>query len=206
MTGARVVRVEGPEGVSLAGDPAARGHAPPAISASTRSASAAKSRCEPVCTCRSRSIAAPVVHFGLGDATGAEVARITWPNGVLQSEFDLAADAAIAASQRLKGSCPWLFAWNGTRDGFRHRLHLALTARPAHQRAGDGRRADDGGLGQHSRRSARSPERRVRPAHHRRVVGDALLRSRLAAGRRSSRRGRRCSSTSGSPCRRRGSA
>jgi Tfp pilus assembly protein PilF len=58
-------------------------------------------------------IAAPVVHFGLGDATRAEVARITWPNGILQSEFDLGADTAIAASQRLKGSCPWLFAWNG---------------------------------------------------------------------------------------------
>jgi tetratricopeptide (TPR) repeat protein len=63
-------------------------------------------------------IAAPVVHFGLGDATGAEVARLTWPNGFLQSEFELAADAAIGASQRLKGSCPWLFAWNGTGMSF----------------------------------------------------------------------------------------
>jgi hypothetical protein len=63
-------------------------------------------------------IAAPVVHFGLGEAARAEVARITWPNGVLQSEFDLGADRAIAASQRLKGSCPWLFAWNGREMGF----------------------------------------------------------------------------------------
>jgi hypothetical protein len=63
-------------------------------------------------------IAAPVVHFGLGDAAAAEVARITWPNGVLQSEFALASNASIAASQRLKGSCPWLFAWNGRDMGF----------------------------------------------------------------------------------------
>ena len=63
-------------------------------------------------------IGAPVVHFGLGEATSAEVARITWPNGFLQSEFDLAANASIGASQRLKGSCPWLFAWNGTTMGF----------------------------------------------------------------------------------------
>jgi Tfp pilus assembly protein PilF len=63
-------------------------------------------------------IAAPVVHFGLGDATTAEVARITWPNGVLQSEFALASNASIGASQRLKGSCPWLFAWNGREIGF----------------------------------------------------------------------------------------
>ena len=33
-------------------------------------------------------IAAPVVHFGLGTRTSIEVARIVWPNGVLQSEFD----------------------------------------------------------------------------------------------------------------------
>jgi FG-GAP-like repeat/ASPIC and UnbV len=63
-------------------------------------------------------IASPVVHFGLGDATRAEVARITWPNGVLQSEFDLEADRTIAASQRLKGSCPWLFAWDGSEMRF----------------------------------------------------------------------------------------
>ena len=63
-------------------------------------------------------IAAPVAHFGLGEATRAEVARITWPNGFLQSEFDLAADAPVSATQRLKGSCPWLFAWNGTEMRF----------------------------------------------------------------------------------------
>lgn len=63
-------------------------------------------------------IAAPVVHFGLGDATRAEVTRIMWPNGVLQSEFDVAADTTMSASQRLKGSCPWLFAWNGREMGF----------------------------------------------------------------------------------------
>jgi hypothetical protein len=65
-----------------------------------------------------QAIGAPVVHFGLGEAATVEVARITWPNGVLQSEFGLAADAAVGASQRLKGSCPWLFAWNGREMGF----------------------------------------------------------------------------------------
>ena len=65
-----------------------------------------------------QAIASPVVHFGLGEAAAVEVARITWPNGVLQSEFDLASNTTIGASQRLKGSCPWLFAWNGTEMGF----------------------------------------------------------------------------------------
>lgn len=58
-------------------------------------------------------IESPVVHVGLGEAPQAEVVRIFWPNGTIQSEFDLRADTAVTASQRLKGSCPWLFAWNG---------------------------------------------------------------------------------------------
>ena len=63
-------------------------------------------------------IESPIVHVGLGDARSAEVIRIGWPNGVLQSEFDREAGATIAASQRLKGSCPWLFAWNGREMAF----------------------------------------------------------------------------------------
>jgi hypothetical protein len=43
-----------------------------------------------------------------------DVARIVWPNGVMQAEFDVAADRAIVATQRLKGSCPWLFTDDGT--------------------------------------------------------------------------------------------
>ena len=63
-------------------------------------------------------ISSPIVHIGLGEASRAEVARIFWPNGTIQSEFGLAADASIAATQRLKGSCPWLFAWNGHEMAF----------------------------------------------------------------------------------------
>jgi hypothetical protein len=65
-----------------------------------------------------RRIDAPVVHFGLGDAARVEVVRIVWPNGMIQSDFNLAADTVVEASQRLKGSCPWLFAWNGREMSF----------------------------------------------------------------------------------------
>jgi hypothetical protein len=58
------------------------------------------------------------VHFGLGEAAGADVVRITWPNGALQAEFDIRADQIVAATQRLKGSCPWLFGWNGQAMSF----------------------------------------------------------------------------------------
>ena len=58
-------------------------------------------------------ITQPIVHFGLGTQSLADVARITWPNGSVQAEFDMLSDEIVSATQRLKGSCPWLFTWNG---------------------------------------------------------------------------------------------
>jgi hypothetical protein len=58
------------------------------------------------------------LHFGLGARTAIDVARIVWPNGVAQAEFRTGVDDAIVAEQRLKGSCPWVFAWDGSRMGF----------------------------------------------------------------------------------------
>ena len=63
-------------------------------------------------------IDAPVVHFGLGNHDATDVARILWPNGLLQVEFELHADQTVLAAQRLKGSCPSLFAWDGHRMSF----------------------------------------------------------------------------------------
>lgn len=63
-------------------------------------------------------IGSQVLHFGLGDHSQVDVARITWPNGVVQGEFELKADQEILANQRLKGSCPWLFAWDGKQMSF----------------------------------------------------------------------------------------
>jgi tetratricopeptide (TPR) repeat protein len=58
-------------------------------------------------------ITSPLVHFGLGEQTRADVVRIIWPNGSVRAEFDLKADETILAEQRLKGSCPFLFAFDG---------------------------------------------------------------------------------------------
>jgi tetratricopeptide (TPR) repeat protein len=52
-------------------------------------------------------------HFGLGTRTSIDVARIVWPNGVPQAEFGAKVDDTIVAEQRLKGSCPWVFAYDG---------------------------------------------------------------------------------------------
>ena len=60
-----------------------------------------------------QTIAAATVHVGLGTRTSIDVTRIVWPNGVPQAEFDPAVDRPIVAQQRLKGSCPWIFADDG---------------------------------------------------------------------------------------------
>lgn len=60
-----------------------------------------------------QSILSPVMHFGLGDKTMADALRIVWPNGSYQAEFEYQGDKAEIAEQRLKGSCPFLFAWDG---------------------------------------------------------------------------------------------
>ena len=62
-------------------------------------------------------IAAPLIHFGLGQYGEVDVLRIVWPNGSVQAEFDLRSDipsgAPVVFDQRLEGSCPFLFANNG---------------------------------------------------------------------------------------------
>jgi Tfp pilus assembly protein PilF len=65
-----------------------------------------------------RPIASPWMHFGLGELQGTDVAWIVWPNGMQNAEFDLKADQEVLTEQRLKGSCPFLFAWNGKQIGF----------------------------------------------------------------------------------------
>jgi tetratricopeptide (TPR) repeat protein len=60
----------------------------------------------------------PVVHFGLGSRTSIDVARILWPNGVVQAEFDPKIDQVLVSEQRLKGSCPWVFSFDGTHMRF----------------------------------------------------------------------------------------
>ncbi|HEY0169694.1 MAG TPA: FG-GAP-like repeat-containing protein, partial [Pyrinomonadaceae bacterium] len=63
-------------------------------------------------------ISGPLVHFGLGEQAGADVVRVVWPNGSVRAEFELRADTSVLAEQRLKGSCPSLFAFDGKRMSF----------------------------------------------------------------------------------------
>jgi len=63
-------------------------------------------------------ITGPQLHFGLGEQTQAEVVRVVWPNGTVRAEFGVKADMDIITEQRLKASCPFLFAYNGKQMEF----------------------------------------------------------------------------------------
>jgi Tfp pilus assembly protein PilF len=63
-------------------------------------------------------ITGPQLHFGLGRQPGTDVARILWPNGTMRAEFSMKADQEVVTEQRLKGSCPFLFAFNGNKMEF----------------------------------------------------------------------------------------
>jgi tetratricopeptide (TPR) repeat protein len=58
-------------------------------------------------------ITGPQIHFGLGNQTSTDVVRVVWPNGTVRAEFGVAADTEVVTEQRLKASCPFLFAYNG---------------------------------------------------------------------------------------------
>jgi len=63
-------------------------------------------------------ISGPLMHFGLGEQPSADVIRVVWPNGTVRAEFEIKADQEVVTEQRLKASCPWLFAWNGKQMEF----------------------------------------------------------------------------------------
>jgi hypothetical protein len=63
-------------------------------------------------------ITGPLLHFGLGEQPSTDVIRVVWPNGTVRADFEVKADQEVVTEQRLKGSCPFLFAWNGKQMEF----------------------------------------------------------------------------------------
>jgi tetratricopeptide (TPR) repeat protein len=53
--------------------------------------------------------------FGVGPRDIVDTVRITWPNGLIQNEMKQATDKKLEfkEAQRLSGSCPLIFVWNG---------------------------------------------------------------------------------------------
>ncbi|HJX72446.1 MAG TPA: FG-GAP-like repeat-containing protein, partial [Bacteroidales bacterium] len=62
---------------------------------------------------QTKVVTEPDILFGLGPREKAEVIRIIWTNGVPQNIFFPGTDQDLVEEQILKGSCPFLYTWNG---------------------------------------------------------------------------------------------
>lgn len=76
--------------------------------------------------------------FGTGPELQADTVRITWPNGLIQNETGQAVKKQYAyrEAQRLSGSCPIVWSWNGS--GFEY-ITDVLGVAPLGASSGDGR-------------------------------------------------------------------
>ena len=57
-------------------------------------------------------------HFGLGSHLKADVLRVEWPNGVPQTIYFPGTDQDVVEQEMLKGSCAFVYAWDGKRFRF----------------------------------------------------------------------------------------
>ncbi|MEM7357008.1 MAG: CRTAC1 family protein, partial [Acidobacteriota bacterium] len=63
-----------------------------------------------------REATGDVVHLGIGQQNAADVVRVVWTNGVPQNRIEVEGNQSLVEEQLLKGSCPFLYAWDG--EGF----------------------------------------------------------------------------------------
>ncbi len=59
-----------------------------------------------------------ITRFGLGQNRRADVLRIVWNNGVPQNRLRPETNQSVVEEQILKGSCPFLYTWNGEETVF----------------------------------------------------------------------------------------
>ena len=60
-----------------------------------------------------KTVKGPLVEFGVGSRTNIDALRIIWPNGVPQTIVDPTRKQRALEQAELKGSCPFLFTWDG---------------------------------------------------------------------------------------------
>jgi tetratricopeptide (TPR) repeat protein len=57
-------------------------------------------------------------HFGLGKSTSPDAIRVLWTNGIPEHIIDPKPGETIFLQQDLKGSCPYLYLWDGQKFAF----------------------------------------------------------------------------------------
>ena len=67
---------------------------------------------------RARIVTSPSTHFGIDGFDSASSVRAILPNGLTQTIRDPKIDSLVEEEQTLKGSCPYLYAWDGEKFVF----------------------------------------------------------------------------------------
>ncbi len=67
---------------------------------------------------RAAIITEPTTHFGLDGFDQAGSMRVIFPNGLTQTIREPMIDTLVEEEQTLKGSCPYLYAWDGEKYAF----------------------------------------------------------------------------------------
>ncbi len=67
---------------------------------------------------QTRVVTGRVTHFGLGSHLKGDVLRVQWPNGVPQTVYLPGTDQDVLELEQLKGSCAFLYTWDGERFRF----------------------------------------------------------------------------------------
>jgi hypothetical protein len=67
---------------------------------------------------QTRVVNEQLTHFGLGPHLKADVLRVQWPNGVRQTVHFPGTDQDVIEAEALKGSCAFLYTWDGDRFRF----------------------------------------------------------------------------------------
>ncbi|HAL82069.1 MAG TPA: hypothetical protein DCO83_07415 [Mucilaginibacter sp.] len=65
-----------------------------------------------------KTVTGPITEFGVGTRNKFGTVRVIWPNGVAQTIADPTSQERILEVELLKGSCPFLFTWNGNKYEF----------------------------------------------------------------------------------------
>ena len=68
---------------------------------------------------RAKIVDSPLTHFGMGRFLAAGSLRAVLPNGLTQTTRNPQVDALLEEEQTLKGSCPYLYAWDGEKFVFK---------------------------------------------------------------------------------------
>ncbi|WP_417850359.1 FG-GAP-like repeat-containing protein [Thalassoglobus sp.] len=58
-------------------------------------------------------VRSPQTKFGIGSHPQADAVRILWTNGIPQNVIQPSANQLVSEVQKLSGSCPYLYTWNG---------------------------------------------------------------------------------------------